>query len=308
MLYMTTLSSHNTYTSHRALTEEISPDGGLFVPFVLPVMDSQQLKLLPDLGCCGTIALILNQFFSVRLSEWDVSISIGRNPIKFNSLGRTTLIADAWGNPGGSYAYAVSSLNNRILNRNDAPVSGWTHIAIGIAYAFGVYAELCRCKLAELGATYDVCVPDGELSQLTAMLYARKMGLPIGKIVICANGNGAFWDLVNHGKLNVSQIPQMHRSSIQRLIHAVAGQDCVTDYIAANGNKTVYNVTPEQQALFAEMLFPAVISNERVHTIVENVGASIAPDTAICYAGLQDYRSKTGQGKLALMIGYTAPN
>lgn len=307
MLYMTTLSSHDTYTAHRALMENTTPDGGLYVPFQLPMLDAPALSDFSNKGCCETIAHILNLFFSSRLSAWDVQVCIGRNPIKVTNLGRKTMVADAWGNPGSSYDYAVASLNDRLAGKCNATVSSWTRIAIGIAFAFGIYAVLRQEGMLEHSTVFDICVPDGDMSQPMAMLYARKMGLPIGKIIVCSKENGAIWELVNHGQLNISQIPYSNRQPMQRLLNCELGRQCVSEYIAACDRRGVFCVLPEQQAVLSDHLFAAVISNERIESVAGSIGNSVADDTAICYAGIQDYRSKTGQGRQTLMIGYTAP-
>lgn len=308
MLYMTTLNSHDTYTAHRALSEDTAPDGGLYIPFSLPTIDAQQLQDFVSRGCCETVAQILNLFFSARLNAWDVQVCIGRNPVKISNPGRKIWIAETWANPGGSYEYVVSSLNDRLLGGSNVPVRSWTRIAIGIALAFGIYAEIHHSEEWEHSTTYDICVPDGDLSQPLCMLYARKMGLPVGKIIICSRANGAIWNLVNYGQLNTAQVSASNRLAIQRLFSCVLGQQSVADYNSACDRNGIYSALPEQQSVIADSLFAAVIGDARIDAVLENIGISIAPDTAVCYAGLQDYRAKTGQGRQTVLIGYTAPN
>ena len=50
MLYATTRSKMDTYTAHRALHDDRSPDGGFFVPFKMPFYDKNQLA---ELVCNG---------------------------------------------------------------------------------------------------------------------------------------------------------------------------------------------------------------------------------------------------------------
>ena len=308
MRYMTTQSCSDCYSAHQVLTESVAQDGGLFIPFELPEIDSRQLRDFISNGCCETIAQILNMFFSTNLNAWDVQVCIGRNPIKITNPGRKIMIADVWGNPGGSYEYAVSSLNDRFLETIGGTVQSWTRVAIGIAFAFGIYTELHKTGALDHSGTFDACVLDGDLSQPVAMLYARQMGLPIGKIIICSKENGVIWDLVNHGQLNLSQISPANKLAMQRLLCTILHSQNAADYLSACEGKGVYSIQPEQKALFADYLFAAVISDERTGAVAENIGVPVTADTATCYAGLQDYRAKTGQGRQTLLISFTAPN
>lgn len=308
MRYVTTRNSSVFYQAQQVLTENVAPDGGLFIPVSLPQVDSRQLRDFLDAGCCEAIAQILNLFFNANLNAWDIQVCIGRYPIKITNPGRKTLIADVWGNPGGSYEYAVSSLNDRLLQSTGTTAQSWTRIAIGVAFAFGMYAEMHKTGMHEHGGSFDVCVLDGDLSQPLAMLYARKMGLPIGRIIICSKENGVIWDLVNHGQLNLHQISSAQKLAMQRLLCCILDTDHVTEYISACETRSVYNILPEQKDLFSSYLFAAVISDERTGAITENIGVPVTTDTATCYAGLQDYRAKTGQGRQTLLVSYTAPN
>ena len=308
MLYVTTLDSRNTVSADCVLSEDLPIDGGLYIPFQLPLIDAQQLKSFASCGCCETIAYILNLFFSHRITAWDVQMCIGRDPVKFKNLDRKTVVADVWGNPGGSYEYAVVSLNEKLLGCTNAGVCSWPSIAIAVSFAFGIYAELRKNGILNGGTAYDVCVPEEDLNQLVAFLYARKMGLPVDRIIICSRTGSVLWSFVNHGQLNITQISLSNRRSVQRLIGIALGNDFVHEYVNACQQECVYTLAQEQQAAVASVLFSAVIGDVRIGSVADNVCIPIAPDAAICYAGLQDYRSKTGQGRLALVIGYTAPD
>lgn len=43
MLYISTRNKSDSYTAHRALHEDRTPDGGLFMPMQVPSFDKQQI-------------------------------------------------------------------------------------------------------------------------------------------------------------------------------------------------------------------------------------------------------------------------
>jgi threonine synthase len=64
MLYVTTRSNIDTYTSHRAVSTNIAPDGGHFVPFKLKCYTKSEIADLKDKSFNQIIADILNIFFT----------------------------------------------------------------------------------------------------------------------------------------------------------------------------------------------------------------------------------------------------
>ena len=311
MRYMTTRTSKDSYTALQALNDNIAPDGGLFIPWQLPNFDYEQLSTLADEGFCGAVANVLNQLLGTDINAWDVGFSVGRTPIKFSGIGRRVLVAEAWHNPGLSYSYAVSGINGRIMNDRNAPVSSWTAVAIGIAYIFGMYAELLKSDSFEHTNLLDFCVSDGNFILPAAAMYARQMGLPIGKIIISSASSSAVWDLINRGQMGTSLLQQTQKVAMERLVCGVFGHEQVPSYVAACQRHGVYSVPEESLDVLPQIMFGAVVGSDRTHSIITNVLKSfnykLSDDTAVCYGGVQDYRAKTGQGRLALIFGTCKP-
>ena len=168
MLYLSTRDAHEAFTAHKALSEDNAADGGLYIPFKLPEIDAAQLDNFINSSFCHTVAEILNRFFSCKLSAWDVETCIGRTPVRIGNPGRKTLIAESWYNPGSCYDYAVETINDKLTGVIHAPVRSWVRVAVGIAFAFGVYCELIRSDMLPRGESFDICVNDGDMSFPTA--------------------------------------------------------------------------------------------------------------------------------------------
>lgn len=311
MLYLSTRDSNETYTAQKALTQDHAADGGLYIPFKLPEIDEQQLDNFVKNGFCYSVAEILNRLFPCRFSAWDVETCIGRTPVKIGNPGRKTLIAETWYNPGGCYDYAVKSISDKLRGENGVPVSSWTRVAVSIAFTFGIYAELIRSGLLPSAEPFDVCVNDGDMSFPAAVLYAKQMGLPIDKHVVSSMDNSALWDLVNHGQLGTSLLKPVQKIGTERLICTLLGQDQTDSYAAACQRHGVYTAPEESMSSLSENMFASVVGKDRIESVIGNVfktsGYMLASDAAVCYGGIQDYRSKTGQGRLAVLIGLTAP-
>lgn len=312
MRYMTTRTPEDSYTAKQALSENIAPDDGIYIPIKLPYIADNELAAFGEEGFCGAVANILNRLLDTDLNAWDVGFSVGRTPIKFSGVGRKVVVAEAWHNPGLTYSYAVSGINSRVMNDRNAAVSSWAAVSIGIAYLFGIYAELLRNGNTTQTDSFDICVSDGNFILPTSALYAKQMGLPIGKIIISSGSSSAVWDLINRGQMGTSLLHPSQKTALERLICTVLGHYEVHAYAAACDRHGVYSVPEECLDVLPQILFGAVVGHDRVRSIVSNVNRSfcynLSDDTAVCYGGVQDYRAKTGQGGLVVIFGTCKPD
>lgn len=71
----------------------------------------------------------------------------------------------------------------------------WGRLLPQIVYYVFSYLELVRKERLALGEPMDVVVPTGNFGNILAAYYARKMGLPIRKLVCASNANKVLTDL-----------------------------------------------------------------------------------------------------------------
>ena len=64
-------------------------------------------------------------------------------------------------------------------------------------YYFNAYAEMKRQGLAD---NVVICVPSGNFGNITAALFAQKMGLPIKRFIAANNANDVFFNYLKSGK------------------------------------------------------------------------------------------------------------
>ena len=76
MLYTTTRSNRDAYTVHRVLCEDVAPDGGGYLPLRFPKYGEDALSAMCQRTLNENIAEILNAFFSVQLTGWDIDFCI----------------------------------------------------------------------------------------------------------------------------------------------------------------------------------------------------------------------------------------
>lgn len=308
MLYLSTRNTTDCFTAYRALNEKQAPDGGFFVPFRLQRFADNELLAFRGQTPCEVIARILNLFFGVGLTGWDVDCVIGRSPVKPEAVNQRLLFAEFWRNPDGSLNYLANNLYRRMTGKEypDCIPTGWAYIAIEIALLFALYSAVEAVPTHGL----DVAVETGDFADITAIEYARQMGLPINTVVCATNENSSVWDLFAKGDFNTVAASEQPKY-LECFLFARLGKDAVLRYLDACSQKRIYRVDEAQLQTLSENVFCSVVSANRVDSIISGMfranGYAIDPCTAVAYGGLQDYRANGGLNRDTLLLAKYRP-
>lgn len=88
-----------------------------------------------------------------------------------------------------SMGYSLSSANS--IN--------WGRLVPQIVYYFSAYLDLVGSNEIKMADNVNFVVPTGNFGNILAGYYAKKMGLPINKLVIASNQNNVLTDFFNEG-------------------------------------------------------------------------------------------------------------
>lgn len=103
-----------------------------------------------------------------------------------------------------------------------------------IAYYFSSYRDLVKSGVIALGDKVDYEVPTGNFGDILAGYYAKRMGLPVGKLTFATNDNNVLYDCINSGAydinrpFHVTQSPAMDiliSSNFERLLFELTERD-----------------------------------------------------------------------------------
>lgn len=321
MLYVTTRSNQDVYTTNRALTENRAQDGGLYLPYKMPAFSQGELLAFAEKPFNQRMADILNLLFRSKLTGWDIDFCVGRYPVRLKTMSHRIVIGESWHNPGWTFDWMANRLTGHLRGRTepDELAGDWPMIAVRIAVLFGIFGELLKNGEIAPNEEVDVAVASGDLSGAMGVYYARMWGLPIGTIIICTNDNAFLWDLLHRGELKTGSVavrtatPLCDRvlpRDLERLICAAGGPAEVARYLdtCARGGTYVPNsgiLEPMRQGIHV-----SVVSGKRMLSAMPNLyrgGYISGPYTALCHSGLQDYRARTGESRPALVISERSP-
>lgn len=306
MLYLSTRNTTDCFTAYRALNETLAPDGGFYVPFRLQKFTDRELLALRAKTPCEVIAQVLNLFFGVQLTGWDVECVVGRSPVKPETVNQRLLFAEFWRNPDGSLKYLIYNLYRRMTAKDFSATkpTGWAYIAIEIALLFGLYVSAESIPAQGL----DVAIEADDFADIAAIEYAKQMGLPINKMVCATNENSAVWDLFSKGDYNTAA---EHPKYLECFLFARLGKDAVLRYLEACEKKRIFRANEQELQILCENVFCSVVSANRVDSIISGMyranGYVLDPSTAVAYGGLQDYRANGGLNQDTLLLAKQRP-
>lgn len=315
MLYVTTRNNRDAFTAQRALRENRAPDGGMYLPLRMPKFSAEEINTLAEKSFGQNVADVLNLLFKLKLTSWDVDFCIGRYPARLVTLRHRILMGETWHNPQWNYERVVNNLVSHLCDEMTVP-GDWVKIAVRVAVLFGIFGELKHDGINSA----DISVVSGDFSAPISAWYARQWGLPIDNIICCCNENNSLWDLICHGQMrtdglsiatNTPEADVVIPEDLERLIYECGGIVEVQRYLQCCREGKPYAPNDGILAKLRKGMFVSVVSSSRLESTIPGVYRTssylMSASTALAYAGLLDYRAKTGETRCAVVLTEKSP-
>ena len=123
---------------------------------------------------------------------------------------------------GKKFPFLLSSANSINIGR----------LAPQIMYYFRAYADLLNRKVISLGDKVDFSVPTGNFGDILAGYLAKKLGLPVGRLICASNANNVLTDFLTTGvydrrrpllKTTSPSMDILVSSNLERLLYLLSG-------------------------------------------------------------------------------------
>lgn len=117
----------------------------------------------------------------------------------------------------------------------------WGRLVPQIVYYVSAYCDLVKSGSISLGDAIDVCVPTGNFGNIFACYIAKRMGLPIGRMVCASNMNNVLTDFLSTGVYDRNRAfhatisPSMDiliSSNLERLLYLTLGSEKCRRYMS----------------------------------------------------------------------------
>ena len=188
-----------------------------------------------------------------------------------------------------------------------------------IVYYFYAYAQLLKEGQIKEGEKINFTVPTGNFGNILAAYYAKKMGLPVDKLVCASNDNTVLYDLFQTGtydrcrpfKLTIS--PSMDiliSSNFERLLYYAVGENSeeVKEYMDALNLKGSYHLSDEVRKQLSDFVGEYASEEEtlkEIGTVYTKEGYLMDPHTAV--ASVCGHKAKKGLKGKNIIVSTASP-
>ena len=190
-----------------------------------------------------------------------------------------------------------------------------------VAYYVFAYTRLLKEERIKDGEPINFVVPTGNFGNILACYYAKKLGLPVAKMICASNENKVLYDFFETGtydmrrKFILTSSPSMDiliSSNLERLIYHSAGNDAAKNAELMNQLKTdgVYRITEAMKQEMADFV-PGFASEtdtaEEIRMLYERTGYVIDTHTAVASSVYRSYREKSGDITPTVIVSTASP-
>lgn len=190
-----------------------------------------------------------------------------------------------------------------------------------IVYYVYAYAQLLHAGRIQNGQEINVVVPTGNFGNILAAYYAKKMGLPIGRLICASNDNKVLYDFLTSGVYDrnrefiLTSSPSMDiliSSNLERLIYHIAGDDpqknaALMEELGRTGR---YAVTEEMKKGLSDFYGNYATQKEcadRIRTLYEKTGYLVDTHTAVASAVYEKFREETKDDAVTVIVSTASP-
>ena len=188
-----------------------------------------------------------------------------------------------------------------------------------IVYYVYSYTRLIKENRIADGDAINVVVPTGNFGNILAAYYAKKMGVPIAKLICASNSNKVLFDFFKTGEYDrnrefvLTASPSMDiliSSNLERLIYHIAGDSSEKDaeLMKKLSETGKYDITDEMRSKLTDFFGGYATEEETFATIkkvFDNTGYLMDTHTAVASAVYDKYVNETGD-KTPTVIASTA--
>ena len=258
----------------------------------------------------------------------------GVSPIQEKQMitqkGANTFVVGIEGNFDDAQTGVKNMFNNAELAKklagNDYRFSSANSINIGrlvpqIVYYVYAYSKLVSDGVIAAGDEINYVVPTGNFGNILAAYYAKKMGLPVGKLICASNENKVLYDFFTTGVYDrrrefvLTSSPSMDiliSSNLERLIYHIAGNSAkrCAAFMKDLSEKGIYEINDDMKANLSDFIGGFATEEQTAETIKRLYVSDsyiIDPHTAVAASVYDHYRKDSGDDKATVIVSTASP-
>ena len=228
----------------------------------------------------------------------------------------------------GNFDDAQSGVKNIFANLElpkGVQLSSANSINIGrlvpqIAYYFKAYGELLNKNEIKMGDNVNFVVPTGNFGDILAGYFAKKLGLPVGKLVCASNTNKVLTDFFESGVYNknrsfyITKSPSMDiliSSNLERLLYLTCGDVKCAEYMAQLKEKGEYKLNKDELDKIRSEFDAGFCDDSETLKTIEKVyneyGYLMDTHTAVAWNVYEKWAKESGDQNKTVVLSTASP-
>ncbi|MEA4889817.1 MAG: threonine synthase [Clostridiaceae bacterium] len=198
----------------------------------------------------------------------------------------------------------------------------WGRLVPQIVYYFSAYADLLQRQKIEPGEAVNVVVPTGNFGNILAAWYARRMGLPIHKLICASNRNKVLSDFIRNGhydqrrefyKTNSPSMDILVSSNLERLLFELTGRSegKVSQWMSelqSTGHYQIDNLTLHNlQEVFVGGFADDIGTVKTIREVYDRCDHMIDTHTAVGFNVYSRYAARSGDDTKTIFVSTASP-
>ena len=194
-------------------------------------------------------------------------------------------------------------------------------LAPQIMYYFRAYRDLLDRGEIRLGDKVNFSVPTGNFGDILAGFLAKKLGLPVGRLICASNANNVLTDFISTGtydrrrpllKTTSPSMDILVSSNLERLLYLLSGDTALVaglmQQLKEEGAYTVpADLLAKIQAEFCASYCDDARAEEIMGRVFRDYGYLCDPHTAAGWAAAEDYVTQTGDHTPMVVLSTASP-
>lgn len=213
----------------------------------------------------------------------------------------------------------AKNLDEKGIFLSSANSINWGRLLPQVVYYFSAYCDYVNSGKIKMGDEIDFCVPTGNFGDILAGWYAKKMGLPVRRLICASNRNNVLTDFISTGVYDRNReffttiSPSMDilvSSNLERLLFMLSDDASVKGWMDELKTVGKYSVGEKVLAEIKADFDGGFTSDEAakacINELFRSEGYLMDTHTADAYAVLADMR-KTGAAFPTVIVSTASP-
>lgn len=215
-----------------------------------------------------------------------------------------------------------SELASAKFKLSSANSINWGRLVPQIVYYFSAYADMLSGGEINAGELINIVVPTGNFGNILAAYYAKKMGLPVKKLICASNENNVLTDFINTGvydknrQFHVTISPSMDiliSSNLERFLYDLSGsQDSlISDLMKQLTTSGRYEIPDTMKAEMKELFWAECANDEETMNTIkkckDEYDYCMDTHTAVAKTVYDKYLSSVGDTTKTVIASTASP-